>query len=149
MSAGPSRRRHVQGGRPHVFSVSFSEDEFGVVCEAAGRDGLAPGAWVSEAAVRSARNTVVGAELPAGWGAAMQRLMPLQAELAEHRRVLRNVGGNLNDVARHANSTSEVHPATANVLAIVARVVNRVEAAIGHVEQLTAAARGELVRSRR
>jgi hypothetical protein len=132
-----------------MVEVLYSSEELALVTEAAARDGMAVSAWVGEAGVRAARVAVAGPQLPASWGSAMQRLMPLQAELAEHRRVLRNVGGNLNDVARHANSTSEVHPATANVLAMVARVVNRVEAAIGHVEQLTAAARGELVRSRR
>jgi hypothetical protein len=49
------------------------------------------------------------------------------AELVEHRRVLHNVGGNLNDVSRHANSTGELHAATARVQDLVARAVEKVE----------------------
>jgi hypothetical protein len=42
-------------------------------------------------------------------------LMGLRAELMENRRIVRNVGGNPNDVARHANETGEVHEATQRV----------------------------------
>jgi len=75
--------------------------------------------------------------------------MGLRAELMEARRVLTNVGGNLNDVARHANSTSEVHEATGRVLELVARVVARVEGAAVAVGELTAVARREHLRGRR
>jgi hypothetical protein len=61
--------------------------------------------------------------------------MALRSELMEARRVLANIGGNLNDVARHANSTSELHAATGDVQALVARVVSRVESVVGHVVQ--------------
>lgn len=78
----------------------------------------------------------------------MQELMGLRAELVQHRRILRNVGGNLNDVARHANSTSEVHMATARVEALVARVVEKVGLAVGHVDGLAMTARRALLRGR-
>jgi hypothetical protein len=45
--------------------------------------------------------------------------MVLHAELMDGRRILRNVGGNLNDVARHANSTREVHQETRRIEALV------------------------------
>jgi hypothetical protein len=71
----------------------------------------------------------------AGGSATAFAVMELRAELAEARRVLTNIGGNLNDVARHANSTGELHAGTVAVQALVARVVERVEATVGHVDQ--------------
>ena len=44
-------------------------------------------------------------------------------ELADARRLVRNVGGNLNDVAKHANATGEIHAGTRQVLGMVARAV--------------------------
>ena len=78
----------------------------------------------------------------------MGELMAQRAEVMETRRVLRNIGGNLNDVAKHANATGELHVATARVLELVARAVARTDEAVGHVAALTAAARGGLLRSR-
>jgi hypothetical protein len=57
----------------------------------------------------------------------MQRLMTAHAELMNTRRVLRNVGGNLNDVARHANSTGTLPVETRQVQAMVARRVLQID----------------------
>ena len=126
--------------------VWLSDDELAAVKAAAERDGMATGAWLGEVGVRAARTA---AQPEPGWDGAMRESMVLRGELAEARRVLRNVGGNLNDVARHANATGELHAATANVMAIVARVVATVDEAVGHVADLTAAARSELLAERR
>jgi hypothetical protein len=75
--------------------------------------------------------------------------MMLRAEVAEARRVLTNVGGNLNDVARHANSTGEIAAETERVLGLVARAVRRVEDAVGHVDELAALARRDRLRAGR
>lgn len=142
---GPSRRARAAGGRPHKVTVQFSEMEMALVTTASVRADMAPGAWLGEAGVRAAE-AVPG---PAShWGPAMQELMQLRAELMEHRRVLRNVGGNLNDVARHANSTGEIHEATVRVQELVARLVERIEGSVGGVDELTALARREQLRSR-
>lgn len=141
MGIGPSRRARAEGGRPHKLTVQFSDAELAAVIAAAARADLAPGAWLGMVGVRSASETVPS---PAtAWGPVMQELMMLRAELMEHRRVLRNVGGNLNDVARHANATGELHAATARVQELVARTVERVDAAVAAVEYVGGQARLE------
>ena len=83
-----------------------------LVKTAAVRASVSDASWLGEAGVR-ATESVPG---PASaWGPEKQELMGLRAELMENRRIVRNVGGNPNDVARHANSTGEVHEATQRV----------------------------------
>ena len=96
----------------------------------AAREGLAVGAWLGEAGVRSAQNQAAAAELTTRRGPRVQELMLAYAGLMDVRRILRNVGGNLNDVARHANSTGILAPETAQVQALVARVVARVDTVV-------------------
>ena len=57
----------------------------------------------------------------------MQALMVTYYGLMDLRRLLRNIGGNLNDVARHANSTGTLPPETQQVQAIVARRVLQID----------------------
>ena len=143
--SGPSRRARADGGRTHSVRVSFSDMEMAVVRTAAMRAGVADASWVGQTAVGAA-GAVPG---PAtSWGPVLQDLMVLRTELMENRRVLTNVGGNLNDVARHANSTGEVHQATVRVQSLVARAVERVEEAVVAVEEMTAKARRERLRGR-
>jgi hypothetical protein len=140
-----SRRSPAPGGRPHSVMVALSEMEMALVKSASVREGMAAGAWLGKVGVRAAE-AVPG---PASaWGPVMQELMNLRAELMENRRVLRNVGGNLNDVARAANSTGESHESASRVLALVARVVARVEETVGGVDELTVRARQEQLRVR-
>lgn len=139
---GPSRRSRAEGGRPHKVTVSFSELELAKVTAAAARADVAPGAWLGEAAVRAADAGVPGPV--AGWGPVMQELMVLRGELADARRILRIAGGNLNDVARHANSTGELHQATAVVQARVARAVEQVEQTVAEVDRRLGEVRAEL-----
>ena len=137
---GPTRRSRAVGGRPHQITVWLSREELAAVTRAAERAGMAPGAWLGESGVASA-GTEPGAGVAGGRDVALE-LMALRSELMESRRVLTNIGGNLNDVARHANSTSELHAATGDVQALVARVVARVESVAGHVDQRVAAILG-------
>lgn len=146
---GPNRRSRAVGGRPHQLTVTFSDAELAAVTEAAAGAGLAPGAWLGEAGVRAAREAVDGAELPSEWRSALGELMSARAELAENRRLLRNVGGLLNQVAAHVNSTSELHPATAKTLELVAAAVAKAEDGLGHAAAVTAAARTGLLRGHR
>jgi hypothetical protein len=76
----------------------------------------------------------------------MQALMMASQELADARRLVRNVGGNLNDVAAHANTTGEIHAGTRQVLGMVARAVVRVEAAAAVMEAAVGEARVERLR---
>ncbi|MCU1654612.1 MAG: hypothetical protein JWQ60_5761 [Pseudonocardia sp.] len=118
--------------------MGFSADELAVVSAAAERAGLAVGAWVGQEIVRVASGVKRSAPAPV-WRENAQDLMRLESELMEHRRVLRNVGGNLNDVARHANVTGQLHAATGQVLGLVARVVTQVERTVVAVSDLAVA----------
>lgn len=113
---------------------------------AAARDNLAVGAWIGEAAVRSAR---AGALPTANLGQAMQALMTMRAEVMENRRLLRNVAGNLNDVARHANTTGHVPLAAARVLARVHEATEQLDELVRDLDTATRLARDELSAARR
>lgn len=106
--------------------VALSEEEAALLHAAAAREGMSLGAWIGDAAVRVAQQAV---KPQSSAGEHMQGLMVLRGELADARRILRIAGGNLNDVARHANSTGEIHAATT-------RVLGRVNAAVTHLERL-------------
>lgn len=138
-----TRRARAEGGRPHSVRVSLSDFEAAAVHAAAARAGLDVAAWLGEAGLAQATR---GRGPASSWGPVMQALMGAQAELAAARRVLRNVGGNLNDVAAHANTTGEIHAATGRVVGLVARAVARVDTAAAGMTAATAAARAERLR---
>ena len=102
---------------------------------------MAAGAWLGQVGVAAA---VVG---PAPRvGSAGQRaqvvvaeLVAVQNQLRETKRILRNVGGNLNDVARAANSTGQLVVETGSVEQLVARVVALVEETVRQVSGETSA----------
>lgn len=142
-----SRRSRAVGGRPHRVLVDLSDAEMAQVAAAASRAGLARGAWLGDAGVRLA--TAETQPTRPGAGEEMQALMTLRAELMEDRRVLRNVGGNLNDVARLANAESEVHPASARVIELVKRAVDRIDGTVASVDYQVARAREERLRGSR
>ena len=129
--------------------VAFSTMEMAKVVLAAGRDDLALGAWVGETAVARAEEDRPAVPAPRravgrSVGTVMQDLMAMRAELMENRRVLRIAGGNLNDVARHANSTGEIAPQTGYVQDKVARAVADVDAAVARVDGIVRALAAEL-----
>jgi hypothetical protein len=130
--------------------VALSEWEMALVRSAAGRQGMATSAWLGEVGAReAARGSDDGDGMPATPGAFLQRLMCARAELMDSRRVLRNVGGNLNDVARHANSTGRLAVETGQVQALVARAVTRVDVAVADLAGLLAAAQRAQLRATR
>ena len=137
-----SRRSPAPGGRNQTVMVAFSDLEMAKVVVGAGRDDLAVGAWVGMAALEKADE--LRPATARGAGPEMQRLMELRAELMENRRVLRNVGGNLNDIARVANSTGEVAPQTTRVQGMVERSVERIDACVVELDQKIRRLLGEL-----
>ena len=147
-----TRRSRVEGGRPHATTVSFSESEWAAIEAASARAAMAPGAWVGEAAVRAAElpePVVPGGRVSAGSaGSRMQGLMGLRSELMEDRRVLRNVGGNLNDIARVANTDGVVESTVGQVAQMVARAVERVDRTVVEVDQQVSEAMPQARRSR-
>ncbi|OLL90078.1 hypothetical protein Ae406Ps2_6233 [Pseudonocardia sp. Ae406_Ps2] len=118
---------------------------------AAASAAMAPGAWVGEAAVRAAEPpepVVPGGRVSAGSaGARMQELMGLRSELMEDRRVLRNIGGNLNDIARVANTDGVLESTVGQVVAMVARLVERVDRTVAEVDRQVNGAAAQLRRS--
>lgn len=134
-----TRRPRVEGGRPHTTTVSFSESEWVAIEAAAARAAMAPGAWVGDSAVRAAELSgpvVPGARVSAGSvGSRMQRLMGLRSELMEDRRVLRNIGGNLNDIARVANTDGVLESTVGQVAQMVVRAVERIDRTVAEVDQ--------------
>lgn len=72
------------------------------------------------------------------WGPVIGVLLGLREELSEQRRLLRNIGGNLNDVARYANSTGALAVETASVLGLVGRRVQHVEELLAVVDDAVA-----------
>jgi len=100
--------------------LRYSDLEWATIVVAAARSGMAPNAWAQQAAYDAAMSV--------GHGVTTDRdsVLALQEELRQHRRVLANVGGNLNDVARVANSTGEIAVASTalTVLRLVGNVVH-------------------------
>ena len=140
---GRTRRPRAAGGRPHSVNVWLSDLELAAVTVAAQRAGRAVSAWVGEAAFAAGTQ---GRGPARSWAATMQALMMASQELADARRLVRNVGGNLNDVAAHANATGDIHAGTQQVLGMVARAVARVEAAAAVMAAALGEARVERLR---
>ncbi|WP_229684289.1 hypothetical protein [Nocardia camponoti] len=94
---------------------------------AAATVGLRPGAFVGQAAVGAARAFAKRRE-----GSEVRTSGEVQAltdEVRELRRLLGNVSGNVNDIAKHANSTHEVPELqAAAVLAHLRRNNDRIDA---------------------
>lgn len=124
-------RRHAQGERrKQRTTVSFTDTEWDRIVAAAALAKKRPGAWVAEAAHDAARWRLRG--LPTGRDALEQ----LGDQVRSLRNVLANIGGNLNDVARHANTTHEVRTIRSQaetVLGMVRRVVGRADETLGEV----------------
>ncbi|KAA2249548.1 hypothetical protein F0L68_39345 [Solihabitans fulvus] len=122
-------RRHAASVRSHEVKARFNDAELVRVVAAAQRDGLKPGAWVAQAATRAAR--VATGELRPDWAA----LQAVWEELRQLRWLAGNLGGNLNDVARHANTTGEIARHTAIVLGMVRRLAARLDTQLDAIDR--------------
>lgn len=133
MSAKASRghRPHVQAGRRTRSEVYLSTEERATIEVAAGRAGLRRGAYVAAAAVRAARADLAGASATAAGDSAdpvpltVSEARELIEEVRTVRRLTGNLAGNVNDLARHANSTGELADDTAATLAYLRRFNSR------------------------
>jgi hypothetical protein len=127
-------RSHAQGERrKQRTTVRFTDAEWDRIVSAAALARKRPGAWVAEVAHDAARWRLRG--LPAGRDA----LEGLADQVRSMRNVLANIGGNLNDVARHANTTHEVATIRSQaeaVLRMVRRVVGRADETLGEVAEV-------------
>jgi hypothetical protein len=124
-------REHAKGERRRQrATILYTDVEWARIVAAAAMAGKRPGAWVAEVAHDAARWRLRG--LPAG----REVLVELTEQVRSMRNVLANIGGNMNDVAKHANSTHEVasiqEQANA-ILRMVRRVVGRADEQLGAV----------------
>jgi hypothetical protein len=114
------------------MEVTLSAAEREAVGVAAAKAGMAAASWLGEVGVRAAREA--SSTAVAGEASVARELFALRAELMQQRRVLRNVGGNLNDVAAQANAGGGLRADTARVQELVARVVAEVDAQVRRVD---------------
>lgn len=127
-------REHAKGERrTQRTTISYTDVEWARIVAAAAMAGKRPGAWVAEVAHDAARWRLRG--LPAG----REVLVELANQMRSMRNVLANIGGNLNDVAWHANATHEVASIREQadaVLRMVRRVVGRADEQLGEVAEV-------------
>lgn len=127
-------REHAKGERrKQRTTISYTDTEWARIVSAAALAGKRPGAWVAEIAHDAARWRLRG--LPAG----REVLVELADQVRSTRNVLANIGGNLNDVAKHANFTHEVATIREQadaVLRMVRRLVSRADEQLGQVTEV-------------
>jgi hypothetical protein len=133
-----TRRSPALGGRWRTVRVSLSAEEWALVEAGAEREGMAMAAWMGVVGVRAA---VPQADAPVDLGGQMVKLGLVHDGLVDLRRILRNVGGNLNDIARHANTTGAIAPETSAVEELVARVVQHVDVNLDELRGVLAVTR--------
>lgn len=105
-------------GRRHPRTVVYYTDlEWTAIAVAAAVAGMTPGAWAADAAYLAARDHNAGPLLD------RESARQVLEELRQQRRVLTNIGGNLNQLAAHANATGQVPDSTTAVLRVLQRVM--------------------------
>ena len=128
--ANRGHRPHSEVKRTVQKRAWFTLEESLLVEQASTRRGLKPGAFVAATAVEAAKvinHNGGGAAAPSNHPAAIHELREFAAEVRELRRLLGNVAGNLNDVARHANSTGELGENADAVLAYTRRMNTQID----------------------
>lgn len=98
-----SSRRHIKG-QPVRVQVSMSESERAQLLALEQRTGMSPSALMVEA--------VFGSADPV----AIQLRQSQLSELLQMRRLMATIANNVNQIARHANSTGELLPETAETV---------------------------------
>jgi hypothetical protein len=94
------RRTRDAAGRPHKVEIRLTGQEFALLEEAAGRAGLARGAYAAEAVLAAAR----GRQAEHGGNPAMADAL---AELVRATGLVRRIGVNLNQAVARLNATGE------------------------------------------
>lgn len=117
-------RAHAETARSHSKRVVFTSEERALIEQASALCGLRPGAYVAAAAVDAAK---VASGSGFG-GASADQMRELTAEVRQLRRLLGNVAGNLNDVARRANVGGELGGDAAAVLEYTRAMNTRIDA---------------------
>lgn len=110
------RRANAAGGRDASHRVRVTAEESAILTELANAQGVTVPRLLVESALAGDRETA-------------SRRRDAIVELFAVRRLLAAVSNNLNQVARHANATSELPADAGAVVAAIARVVQRMDLA--------------------
>lgn len=110
-----SRRSRQAARRPHRVEFALTAEEFEVLDAAAGRAGMARGAYAAEAALAAARGTATAADVP---------LRDALAELVRASGLVRRIGVNLNQAVAKLNATGQ---RSGDLLPYVAESLRRAE----------------------
>ncbi|TLW89232.1 hypothetical protein FFT09_22660 [Saccharomonospora piscinae] len=99
--------------------LRYTDTEWAVICRVAAAAGMRPGAWAQQAA------SEVAVAVDRGRPLDRDVVDALVAELLEHRRVMANIGGNVNQLATAANTAgyAEAALAAGELLRLVRRVI--------------------------
>jgi hypothetical protein len=97
-AAQGSRRSRQQAGRPHRVHFSLTEQEFVALDAAAGRAGLARGAYAARVVLAAAQGTATGPDAPA---------REALRELIRAAGLVRRIGVNLNQAVAKLNATGQ------------------------------------------
>lgn len=124
MGARRSRRQRTRGWaddgpRSVRITVHLSEKEFADIDAVCERLGMKPGSWIAEMAVRYSRGQLD--PIPADWRDVVREIVESRPDMAQVRALL-------NQIAKHANSLGEFSAETGHLLAVVERMLTRVDA---------------------
>jgi len=95
---GGRRRSRVEGGRPHKFTVRFTDEELEAVALKAAAARMSIPHYVALRAL----------ETPRGGGMDLAELQRAAVQIVNLRRSVRRTGQNVNQIARLLNGTGEV-----------------------------------------
>lgn len=116
----------------------LSKTEMAQIVGAARYEGMAVSAWLGAAGVRVATRADATAADPVFQ---LKELMDVHVGLVAVRNELGRVGGNLNQIARYANTTGLLPVAAPRVVAQAKQTVRRVDDALVELRWLMALAR--------
>ncbi len=125
-------REHAEERRLKRVTGRFNAVEYMAVRRAADREGLTPGAWLAAVAMTVASRPVSSARM-------VQKhpeLEGMRTELLVVRRLATNISGNLNDVAKHANSTGELKPEVEALMTYIRKLARRMDRVIEDIRVL-------------
>ena len=125
-------REHAEERRLKWVTGRFNAAEYVAVQRAADQEGLTPGAWVAAVATTVASRPVSSASM-------VQKhpeLEGLRSELLAVRRLATNISGNLNDVAKYANSTGELKGEVVAMMEFIRKLARRMDRVIEDIRVL-------------
>lgn len=116
-SGGGARRRRVVGGRPHKFTVRFTDEELERVSARAAAARVSVPAFLALAALHSAEGTQLDAAT----------VRAFAAEIFALRRQVNRLGHNVNQVAHLLHGTGEVEANAAETYRAAGEAIQQID----------------------